>query len=267
MLTRSFIHLQGVGNTTEARLWERGATDWDAFLANKDALGMARGKLDYWADCLEECRERLAVGDSRFFARSLAPRDQWRAFPEFKDCALYLDIETTGTGVADTVTVIGVYDGREMRQYVRGVNMHLFPVEMERCGLLVTFFGSGFDLPVLRHAFPQVRFDVLHIDLCYALKRLGYSGGLKHVETALGVGRDASVAGLNGWDAVRLWHEYRQGNGRSLARLLAYNEADVVNMERLMDIAYTGLCTKVLGASAAGPSERLNARTPERPIP
>src|SRR5438132_6586230 len=246
MLTRSFIHLQGVGSTTEVRLWQRGATDWDAFLRIKDGLGIARGKLDYWSDGIEESRARLAAGDSRYFARTLAPRDQWRAFPEFKERVLYLDIETTGTGVDDEVTVVGVYDGREMRQYVRGVNLARFPDELTQCGLLVTFFGSSFDLPVLRRAFPALRFDVLHIDLCYALKRLGYSGGLKNVETALGISRDKVTAGLSGWDAVRLWYEYRRGNGHSLARLLAYNEADVVNMERLMQIAYAGLKERTL---------------------
>jgi uncharacterized protein YprB with RNaseH-like and TPR domain len=246
MLTRSFIHLQGVGSTTEARLWQRGATDWEEFLRVRDGLGMSPGKLDYWSGCIEESRRRLAAGDSRYFARSLAPRDQWRAFPEFKDRVLYLDIETTGTGGDDDVTVVGVYDGREMRQYVRGLNLHRFPEEMADCRLLVTFFGSGFDLPVLRRAFPDLRFDVLHIDLCYALKRLGYSGGLKNVETALGISRDKNTAGLSGWDAVRLWYEYRQGNGHSLARLLAYNEADVVNMERLMAIAYEGLRERTL---------------------
>jgi uncharacterized protein YprB with RNaseH-like and TPR domain len=244
MLTRSFIHLQGVGATTEARLWERGATDWDAFLRIKGGLGMARGKLEYWAECIEESRERLSAGDARYFARTLAPRDQWRTYPEFKDQALYLDIETTGAGVGDDVTVVGVYDGRELRQYVRGVNLHRFPEEMEQCRLLVTFFGSSFDVPVLRHAFPSVPFDVLHIDLCYALKRLGYSGGLKRVETDLGIRRSEQTAGLSGWDAVRLWNEYRQGSGRSLARLLAYNEEDVVNLTRLVEVAYTGLCEK-----------------------
>jgi uncharacterized protein YprB with RNaseH-like and TPR domain len=246
MLTRSFIHLQGVGNTTEARLWRRGATDWDSFLRLKRELGMARGKLEYWAEEIEKSRACLSAGDARYFARALAPRDQWRAFPEFEDRVLYLDIETTGAGLADAVTVIGVCDGREIRQYVQGINLHRFPAEMSRCGLLVTFFGSGFDLPVLRHAFPRVRFDVLHIDLCYALKRLGYSGGLKRVESALGIQRGASIVGLSGWDAVRLWHEYRQGNGRSLARLLEYNEADVMNMVRLMEIAYHGLRQKTL---------------------
>src|SRR5438876_1111705 len=177
MLTRSFIHLQGVGNTTEARLWQRGATDWEAFLKIKDQLGMARGKLDHWCDCIEESRERLASEDSRYFARALAPRDHWRAYPEFRHRILYLDIETTGTGAEDEVTVVGVYDGRELRQYVRGVNLDRFPQEMQRCGLLVTFFGSGFDLPVLRRAIRETRFDLLHIDLCHALKRLGYSGG------------------------------------------------------------------------------------------
>lgn len=246
MLTRSFIHLQGVGSTTEARLWQRGATDWEEFLRLRDGLGMARGKVAYWTDCIEESRVRLAAGDSRYFARSLAPRDQWRAFPEFRDRVLYLDIETTGTGGEDEVTVVGVSDGREMRQYVRGINLHQFLEEMTDCRLLVTFFGSGFDLPVLRRAFPKVRFDVLHVDLCYALKRLGYSGGLKTVETAVGISRSKETEGLSGWDAVRLWYEYRRGNGRSLARLLAYNEADVMNMVRLMEIAYTGLWERTL---------------------
>src|SRR5438876_231933 len=45
MLTRSFIHLQGVGSTTEARLWQRGATDWDAFLRIRDGPGIARAAL------------------------------------------------------------------------------------------------------------------------------------------------------------------------------------------------------------------------------
>jgi uncharacterized protein len=247
MLTRSFIHLQGVGKTTEARLWQRGATDWDAFLQIRDELGMARGKVAYWGDCIEECRERLASEDSRYFARTLAPRDQWRAYPEFRHRILYLDIETTGAGTEDEVTVVGVYDGRELRQYVRGVNLHRFPDEMEECGLLVTFFGSGFDLPVLRRAFRDTRFDMLHIDLCHALKRLGFSGGLKRVETELGISRSEQTAGLSGWDAVRLWEEYRRGNGHSLARLLAYNEEDVVNLERLMAIAYSGLREKTVG--------------------
>jgi uncharacterized protein len=244
MLTRSFIHLQGVGKTTETRLWQRGASDWDAFLRMRDELGMARGKVDYWGECIEECRERLAGEDSCYFARALAPRDQWRAYPEFRHRILYLDIETTGSGTEDEVTVVGVYDGRELRQYVRGVNLHRFPDEMEECRLLVTFFGSGFDLPVLRRAFPETRFDVLHIDLCHSLKRLGYSGGLKRVETELGIARSEQTAGLSGWDAVRLWEEYRRGSGRSLARLLAYNEEDVVNLERLMQIAYAGLREK-----------------------
>ena len=86
-----------------------------------------------------------------------------------------------------------------MRQYVRGINLDRFPGEMADCRLLVTFFGSGFDLPVLRRSFPELPFDVLHIDLCFALKRLGYSGGLKHVETALGITRGQDTAGLSGW--------------------------------------------------------------------
>ena len=57
---------------------------------------MAQASLITGLAASRSIRSRLAAGDSRYFARMLAPRDQWRAFPEFKDRVLYLDIETPG---------------------------------------------------------------------------------------------------------------------------------------------------------------------------
>jgi uncharacterized protein YprB with RNaseH-like and TPR domain len=79
----------------------------------------------------------------------------------------------------------------------------------------------------------------LHIDLCPALRRLGYKGGLKRIEEILGIQRPPEVEGLGGFDAVRLWREYRRRRDpRALDLLLAYNRADIENLSLLLAFAY-----------------------------
>jgi hypothetical protein len=252
MLTRTFIHLQGVGYATEARLWQEGAQDWERFLQDPEALRLPRPRLRRWAEEISESVTRLDAGDHAYFASRLASRDQWRAWPEFADRAAFLDIETTGASTFDAVTVIGLYDGKEMRQFVRGRNLTDFPAAIRRHSLLVTFFGTGFDLPVLRRAFPHVPFDHLHVDLCFLLKRLGHSGGLKRVEEQLGIQRSAKTRGLSGWDAVRLWNEYRHGSWEALSLLLQYNEEDVVHMQRLLEFGYRELVSRTWPEASDG---------------
>jgi uncharacterized protein YprB with RNaseH-like and TPR domain len=266
MLTNTFVHLQGIGYATEARLWQRGAMDWTHFLQRREELGLSRGKLQLWTSEIEESVARLQAVDHAYFAARLASRDQWRAWPQFAQRAAFLDIETTGASTFDAVTVIGLYDGREMRQFVRGRNLGDFPAAVSRCALLVTFFGTGFDLPVLRRTFPQVPFDQIHVDLCFLLKRLGYRGGLKRVEEQLGLRRSERTRGLSGWDAVRLWHEYRRGSWEALSLLLRYNEEDVLHMKPLLEFGYRELYARTWAAcegEGAEPSPGRRARSRE----
>jgi len=51
-----------------------------------------------------------------------------------------------------------------------------------------------------------------HIDLRFLLKKLGYAGGLKRIDKELGINRGADIDGIDGFEAVRLWNEYRWGN-------------------------------------------------------
>jgi uncharacterized protein YprB with RNaseH-like and TPR domain len=103
----------------------------------------------------------------------------------------------------------------------------------------VTFFGTGFDIPVLQKNFKSFQFDQIHIDLCPMLRSLGYRGGLKSIEKEIGIQRDPSVDGLTGYDAVKLWRRYRNlRDERAMETLIAYNKADVVNLEALMVKAY-----------------------------
>jgi uncharacterized protein YprB with RNaseH-like and TPR domain len=246
MLTSTYVHLSGIGYSTERRLWQAGAWSWEEFLRRPPEMGISPTRAAALAELITTSRDRLASGDYRFFAEALSRRDQWRAFPEFSSRVLYLDIETTGGADFDDVTVIGVHDGRQLRQFVRGEDLLEAEAVLEEATLLVTFFGTGFDIPVLRRLFPRLPFDQLHVDLCHALRRLGYRGGLKAVERQLGLARPPEIAGMGGWDAVYLWRQHQLGSSRARRLLLDYNRADVENMIPLMALVYDRLRERTL---------------------
>jgi uncharacterized protein YprB with RNaseH-like and TPR domain len=70
------------------------------------------------------------------------------------------------------------------------------------------------------------------------MRQIGYRGGLKAIERAMGIERSGETKGLTGRDAVRLWAQYMRGSDSALDTLLAYNREDVVNLEKLMEHAY-----------------------------
>ena len=244
MLTRTFLHIAGIGPVTERRIWERGVYSWRDFLKDPAAAGLSPRATERVANHVGLSLENLKRDDHRFFASSLAAREHWRAYPEFSHRVAYLDIETTGMGADDSVTLVGIYDGSQIRTYTKGENLQQFQDDIDECGLLVTFFGSCFDLPFLRRRFPGIRFDQLHIDLCHLLRRLGLKGGLKNIERLLNIPRSPETDGLDGWDAVRLWREWERGSNEALELLKAYNREDIVNLERLMHYAYGQMCQR-----------------------
>ena len=244
MLTSTFIHVPGIGYVTERNIWEMGALTWAHFLDLHPKLSLSRAKKALILPRVQESISRLAAGDHAFFARTLPAKEHWRSVGEFGSEIAYLDIETTGCGLYDQITVIGLYDGRDMRAFVRDVNLREFPAAVSKFKILVTFFGSAFDLPFIRRAFPNLRLDQLHVDLCFLLRRLGLTGGLKRIEDQLGIARRPEVDGLNGFDAVRLWNEYRRGSDEALELLLLYNEEDVMNMEDLLAYGCAELAKK-----------------------
>ena len=137
----------------------------------------------------------------------------------------------------DEVTLIGALGGGKLALFVNGINLDQFPAYVAQFPLLVTFNGSQFDVPFLRVHFPKARLDQAHIDLRFVLRSLGYRGGLKAIERSLGLTRDAAIEGVDGFEAVRLWHRYRRGDRAALMKLALYNLTDVVNLVELVQIA------------------------------
>jgi uncharacterized protein len=245
MLQRTFLHIPGIGETTEQKLWRAGIRDWADFV-NAQERGRLRGrKVEGAIGDVRESIRHYGGSDWNHFEKRLPSHQKWRAFGDLGDRALYVDIETTGMGGDDQITVIGIYDGRTARSFVADRDLDEAAAEIEDHPLIVTYNGAQFDMPFIRARFRYNLFNHIHVDLRFPLRRLGYTGGLKKIEQAFGIERSGRTKGLDGWDAVRLWREYRQGSRDALDVLLEYNREDIVNLEPLMRFVFREMSSRL----------------------
>ena len=247
VIESTFVLLKGIGEETERRLWQRGVRDWQTFLARRSIPGLSSERKSLYDAAISSAIAHLQAGHSRYFSKCLKPRDHWRLFEPFRSRAVYLDIETTGgPPTVGAVTVVGLYANGQMTSLVRGESLteDRLNLELSNYDLLVTFFGSRFDLPYLRATFPGLVLDHPHLDLCFAARRLGLDGGLKRIEGRMGIQRSQDLQGLDGWEAVRLWQAWSDGETAARDRLLRYNEADTRNLEPLAELVYSGLAAR-----------------------
>ncbi len=234
--------LHGIGEKTERRLWRDGVLTWNDFLTAPELNGISPAKKLSYDTLLSSASDALAQGDARYFARALKRRDHWRLFDAFKGSVACLDIETNGLmpWSGGIVTVIGIYNGFDYVCFVHGETLTAEAVmkELERYDYLVTFYGTGFDIPYLLKALPGLRFDIPHFDVCFGARSLGFHGGLKKLEAQLGISRDENVRHMDGYDAVKLWEYFRKGSGEALDQLILYNKEDTVNLYALAEMIY-----------------------------
>lgn len=240
MLQQTFIHIPGIGKQTEQELWLNGIQSWDDAERFEKRFGFVGARLQQLLDdFIPMSRTAIKNHDAAFFQRLSAMGEAWRVFPEFSDNAVYLDIESTGLStVFDSVTIVGLYDGRRYDLFTQGDNLDEVQRALAKYSVVITFNGAGFDLKFLKNTFPGLILPQIHIDLRWVSRRLGYKGGLKELEKNLGITRKANVAEIGGYDATVLWAKYLRGDNSALEQLIEYNTADVVHLKAIMEICY-----------------------------
>jgi uncharacterized protein YprB with RNaseH-like and TPR domain len=236
-IENSFIPIRGVGETTERRLWEAGITRWDDF----DGSVVGPTTADRIHDFVGVATDHLRRNDARFFDEAFPSGERWRLYENFRDDALFFDIETTGLDAArNDVTTVSVYRGGDTDTFVRGDDLAASTLreQFADAPLIVSFNGARFDVPFLEESF-DLSIDAPHLDLMYPCRRLDLTGGLKRIEEDVGIDRDRPD--LSGEDAVRLWRQYERGDDAALDTLVSYNREDTENLERLADLVTSRL--------------------------
>lgn len=241
MIRNSFIHLENFGLKREKSIWAQGITSWEDFISTKNLRGISQIKKQEFDEFLRKSGDAFYSKDSYFFYQNFPRGEFWRFFEDFKNECVFLDIETNQNC---QTTVVGLFDGENSYQFIRGYNLdsnNLYEA-LEGFKLIVTFNGSCFDIPVLTNEFGAVVPNVPHFDLRFGLKKLGFSGGLKRIERSLDIKRNDLIKGVNGADAVFLWNTYLRTHSKEyLAKLLEYNKADIVNLLPLAEYCYKEL--------------------------
>ncbi|AKU90950.1 ribonuclease H-like domain-containing protein [Vulgatibacter incomptus] len=238
MITSTFRGLPGIGPSRERELWAKGIRSWNevprsgVLLSPRLDDGLRRG--------IDELQALFEEGDVRGLARRISPAEHWRLWPWALGRTCFLDIETDG--FTDVVTSVAVHGEDGPRAFVRGVSMNGLGEMLEGYDVVVTFNGASFDLPVLRRAFPGLPIPPVHVDLRSVFKRLGEQGGLKKIEARLGLTRPGEVEGVDGYEAVRLWHRWDDDRDLgALCTLVEYNLYDAIQLRPLFDIGYNRL--------------------------
>jgi len=265
MLQSTFQLVPGLGPVRERRLWSAGVATW-ADLAVRPSPVVSDRADPLLRAAVSDAMAALRRGDVDRLAAALPAAEHWRLFDAFGHDAAYLDIET-GDDVwgREGISAIGFLDREGPRLLLAGRDLHLFPALAREWGLLVTFNGLSFDVPILRRAFPEWAPPVCHIDLRHLLARLGHHGGLKSIESEIGglnLARPAHLRGIDGWDACHLFRRGRDGDRTALRLFAEYNLYDVINLRTLMAHAYNAQAAVEIGRAPS-----LRARVPVLAVP
>ena len=211
----------------EKKLWRAGCLNWDGLSASNRVISDRK-----LTDLMGQLPVSVAALEGRvadYFLKRLPVGHRLRLLPDFATSIGFLDVETTGLGPRDKLTVVGLWRDGNLTQFVKGRNLADFMREWRRIEVLVTFNGRRFDWPVLAREF-GLRCEPPHIDLMEEARAHGFIGGLKVIERYLGVTRDETEKG-DGMEAVRLWNDYRAGGDiRCLDKLMRYNAKDVTSL-------------------------------------
>ena len=93
MLESTFCHIPGVGGLTERALWQQGCLTWHTYLRSPASYRPGGVDRAYFDTLVRKSVDCLKKRDHRFFAQALGAREAWRAWPDFRNHCVYLDID------------------------------------------------------------------------------------------------------------------------------------------------------------------------------
>lgn len=154
----------------------------------------------------------------------------------------YLDIETTGLNRNySELTLVGIALEKDhtleiVQPYGSAITTQALLHSLNEVDEIYTYNGSRFDLPFINAKLQlDLKKEFKHRDLMYDCLKKNLKGGLKTVETILGIKRE--LLEVNGLMAVQLWWDYVNNNDQAaLDTLLKYNQEDVVNLKSLREM-------------------------------
>ena len=243
-LFNSFTFVKGIGLKTETTLNKLGINCWNDVIKKQCPELFPKQKWHALWNGVNSAIDALKILDVSQLT-SLIPKTQhWKMVPNFIDRIAYLDIETTGLSPHYChITTIAVYDGKKVHDFVRGDNLHDFHDFISKFPAITTFYGKAFDIPFIKQEM-GIDFNQIHFDVCFLLKKLKITGGLKRIEKRFGISR-GSVEDLDGYSAVILWDKFKKSQKKEyLETLLAYNNEDAINLEFLLYQTYNLLIEK-----------------------
>jgi len=234
ILSKTFIHIKGIGKQKEEKLWNDGFQDHKVFLKNnKDLID------DELYKAIQNSRNELSIGNPNYFYDGLGSKEEWRVYGNFVNETAFVDIETTGLSAgSDIITTAIIHSPTKTYSFINGVNLNELVDVLNQYSVVVTYNGKTFDIPFIEKYF-KTKINVAHLDLRYILSSLGYKGGLKRCEELLSLPVRAGLKDVDGFMAVLLWNYYQETKDeKALETLLAYNFEDTVRLEWLMNEAF-----------------------------
>ncbi len=263
VLRQSFIHMPGVGPSTERSLWENGFHSWSDCLSRRASKVCGYNMAASLRASARESEISLNNGNAAYFDRLLPKSEAWRMYGDFRDSAAFVDVESDGPRGQGEITVIGLFDGIRTKVFVKGKNLGEFAEEIRKYALLVTYNGKQFDVPFMCDTFGNVFAHIAHLDLQYTLQRLGYIGGLKPIQEQLGFRRDGDLNRMDGRCAIWLWEEYNRGNKKALNTLLRYNLEDAVVLQGVAEAVYNESVRKLpVSVNELVPAKKVKVDVP-----
>jgi uncharacterized protein len=218
MIESSFCFLPGVCLRTERRFWREGVVTWEDFLNTQSLPRISGVRKSRFDEDIAQAGALRQTGHS-LFCTDCPSTPSVQLYEWLRPRAIYLDIETNSFG---EITIVGLYAYGVYIALIRGESLdwRRLAEELSHYELLVTFYGTSFDLPMLAAHFPNLALNQLHLDLCGVGRTLGYRGGLKAIERRVGIERLPELNGFTGHDAVRQWNRWRHRRDDEARRLL-----------------------------------------------